>query len=84
MSDMKTFTVRDLDRAPSAVLETSRKEGRVRIRARSGQTYIITPEATPEKRMSSLPSFAERRNRLFKRALTAATASKLDQAIAGE
>lgn len=84
MSDMKTFTVRDLDRSPGDVLETSRKEGRVRIRARSGQTYIITPEAAPQRRMTSLPAFAERRNRLFKTALTAKTAAKLDQAIAGE
>jgi len=42
MSDMKTFTVRDLDRSPSVVLDASRADGRVRIRERGGQTYIIT------------------------------------------
>ena len=84
MSDMKTFTVRDLDRSPSLVLEASKADGRARIRERGGQTYIITPEATPEKRMTALPSFSARRRKLVKSTLPASMAQQLDKALAGE
>jgi len=84
MSDMKTFTVRDLDRSPATVLAASRTDGRVRIRERGGKTYIITPEAEPEKAMTALPDFSERRSRLFKGTLSASVARQLDQAIGGE
>ncbi|MDI1334578.1 MAG: hypothetical protein PSU94_00210 [Lacunisphaera sp.] len=84
MSDMKTFTVRDLDRSPGTVLAASRTDGRARIRARGGQTYLVIPEAAPQKRISVVPDFSTRRSRLFKGAIAAATARQLDQAIAGE
>jgi hypothetical protein len=84
MSDMKTFTVRDLDRSPSVVLDASRADGRVRIRERGGQTYIITPEAAPQKRISALPGFSARRSKLFKGTLSASSVRELDKAIAGE
>lgn len=84
MSDMRTFTVRDLDRSPSVVLEASRTEGRVRIRARGGQTYLIIPEAAPEKQMTELPDFEQRRSRLMRKALPQSVIQQLDRAIAGE
>lgn len=84
MSDMKTFTVRDLDRSPSTVLEASRKDGRARIRERGGQTYLVIPEATPTKTMAGLPDFKKRRQRQFKGVLPASTVQQLDKAIAGE
>jgi hypothetical protein len=84
MSDMKTFTVRDLDRSPGAVLEASRTDGRARIRARGGQTYLIIPEAAPEQRITELPAFQERRSRLFRSMLSASTVQRLDRAVAGE
>lgn len=84
MSDMKTFTVRDLDRSPSVVLDASRADGSVRVRARGGQTYIITPEAAPQKRISVLPGFSARRSKLFKGTLSPSSVRELDKAIAGE
>jgi hypothetical protein len=84
MSDMRTFTVRDLDRSPGTVLEASKADGRARIRERSGQTYIITPEARLEKPMRGLPDFQKRRKRLFSGVIPESTVQKLDKAIAGE
>jgi hypothetical protein len=84
MSDMKTFTVRDLDRSPSAVLEASKADGRARIRERGGQTYIIIPEAALEKPITGLPDFQKRRQSMFNGVLRASTVQQLDKAMAGE
>ena len=84
MSDMKTFTVRELDRSPSIVLDASRADGCVRVRERGGQTYIITPEAAPQKRISALPGFSARRGKLFKGSLSPSSVRQLDKALAGE
>jgi hypothetical protein len=84
MSDMKTFTVRDLDRSPSVVLAASRIDGRARVRERGGLTYIIMPEARPIKLIKAVPDFAGRRGRLFKGTLSASAVRQLDQAVAGE
>ena len=84
MSDMKTFTVRELDRSPGEVLEASRIDGKARIRARGGQTYIILPEATPPRRIISLPNFAARRAALLSKPLSPEFARKFDRALAGE
>jgi len=84
MSDMKTFTVRDLDRAPSSVLEASRVDGRARIRERGGRAYIITPELTEGKPIIGLPDFAKRRRRVFDGVLQAPAVRQLDKALAGE
>lgn len=43
LSDMKTFTVRDLDRNPKAVLEASKAEGTALIRSRDGSRFVLTP-----------------------------------------
>jgi hypothetical protein len=43
MSDMKTFTVRDLDRKPGEVLRACRADGVALIRSRDGATYAIRP-----------------------------------------
>jgi hypothetical protein len=43
MSDMKTFTVRDLDRKPADVLLACDTEGVALIRSRSGRSYEIRP-----------------------------------------
>ena len=84
MSDMKTFTVRDLDRTPAAVLEACRADGRVRIRERGGQSYLIIPERQGNLPISSLPDFGSRRDRLCKGTLSTRFARKLDRALAGE
>ena len=84
MSDMKTFTVRELDRSPGEVLEASRIEGKARIRARGGQTYIIMPEPAPARRITSLPNFAARRAALLAKPLSPEFTRKFDRALAGE
>jgi hypothetical protein len=84
MSDMKTFTVRDLDRAPGDVLEACRIDGKVRIRERSGQTYVITPEESLTRRITALPNFAARRAALLSKPLSRKFARKFDRALAGE
>jgi hypothetical protein len=84
MSDMKTFTVRDLDRSPGEVLEASRIDGKARIRERGGKTYIITPEMSPTSHITALPNFAARRAALLPRPLSPAFARKLDRALASE
>jgi hypothetical protein len=84
MSDMKTFTVRELDRSPGEVLEASRIEGKARIRARGGQTYIIMPEPAPARRITSLPNFAARRAALLAKPLSSEFTRKFDRALAGE
>ena len=84
MSDMKTFTVRELDRSPGTVLEASKKDGRARIRERSGQTYIIIPEAMAEKAITGLPNFQKRRQQMFRGVVPESTVQQLDKAIAGE
>lgn len=43
MSDMKTFTVRDMDRNPKKILLASEEFGQAIIRSRSGQSYLLTP-----------------------------------------
>jgi hypothetical protein len=84
MSDMKTFTVRELDRSPALVLEASRADGRARIRERGGRSYIITPELVEGKPLGGLPDFAKRRRRAIKGVLPASMVQQLDKALAGE
>jgi len=47
---MKTFTLRDLNRRPSVVLDVCDSEGAVRIRRRDGRQYIISPKARREQK----------------------------------
>lgn len=84
MSDLKTFTVRQLDRSPGEVLAASRIDGKARIRARGGQTYIIMPEAAPPRRITSLPNFAARRAALLAQPLSPEFVREFDRALAGE
>lgn len=84
MSDMKTFTVRELDRAPAVVLDACDRDGEARIRRRDGRIYRLMPAAGPKRAMTRLPDFAARRAKVFKKALTAAQARQADEAIRGE
>jgi hypothetical protein len=84
---MKTFTVRDLDRKPSAVLDACDKEGAVRIRRRNGRSYRLQPEAAHEH-MRLPPDFVERHferiAKIFPRPISAKQAQWVDKLIAGE
>ena len=84
MSDMKTFTVRELDRQPAAVLAASTRDGAARIRSRDGSTFVLTPEKEPKRIVTSLPDFAARRRKIFPKPLSASFARALDKAIRGE
>lgn len=84
MSDMKTFTVRDLDRAPSAVLAACDREGEVRIRCRDGRTYRLAPEPSVRQVITTLPDFEARRHRLFPQTLSREQTRLVDQMLRGE
>ena len=81
---MKTFTVRDLDRNPGAVLDICDANGEARIRRRDGRTYLIRAEDSPQAAIAMLPDFAARRRAYMKTPLPRSFARKFDQALAGE
>jgi hypothetical protein len=80
---MKTFTVRELDREPSAVLDACDREGTIRIRRRDGRTYTVRPDAGPE-RMTAVPDIRGRLTHLFPKALSAKQTRRADKLMAGE
>ena len=84
MSDMKTFTVRDLDRTPSVVLDACDREGSARIRRRDGRVYQLTREVEPTQFITALPDFAARRRKIFPKRLSAEQTRLVDQALRGE
>jgi hypothetical protein len=84
MSDMKTFTVRDLDREPSAVLDAADRDGAVRVKRRDGRMYVVRPSGTGSDKITALPDFAARRKAIFPRSLSAAQIRAFDKLIAGE
>ena len=83
MSDMKTFTVRDLDREPSVVLDAADQYGAVRIKRRDGRTYAVRPELAGAK-ITVLPDLAKRRKAIFRKSIPAAHVRRADKLIAGE
>lgn len=84
MSDMKTYTVRDLDREPSALLDLADRDGVVRIKRRDGRTYFIRPEGRASAKITSLPDFAARRKTIFSKRIAAAHVERVDRLLAGE
>jgi hypothetical protein len=84
MSDLKIFTVRDLERHPARVLESCDAHGEARIRCRDGRTYLLKPEAPAGAAITQVPDLAARRARLFPQSLSRVFARRLDQALAGE
>jgi hypothetical protein len=83
LSDMKTFTVRELDREPATVLDACDREGAVRIRRRNGRTYTLRPDEGPE-RITALPDFRARIAKVFPKRLTAEQTRLADKLLAGE
>ena len=83
MSDMKTFTVRQLDREPATVLDAADKEGVVQVRRRDGRVYSIQAEASARNAIV-LPDFAARRRAIFPRMIPAAQVRKVDKLMRGE
>jgi hypothetical protein len=83
MSAIKTFTVRELDREPAAVLDVCDREGAVRIRRRNGRTYALRPEAGPD-RITALRDFRARTRKIFPKRIPAAQSRLADRLLAGE
>jgi len=83
MSDMKTFTVRQLDREPAAVLDAADRDGVVQIKRRNGRLYSVQPE-TQRKRIAGLPDFRARLKKIFPRPIPAKQTAIVDRLIAGE
>jgi hypothetical protein len=83
LSDMKSFTVRDLDREPGVVLDECDREGAVQIRRRNGRTYTIRADAGPE-RMTNVPDFRARLEKIFPQVIPASQSRLVDKLIAGE
>ncbi len=83
LSDMRTFTVREIDRQPSAMLDAADRDGAVEIRRRDGRVYAVQPKPAA-KRITALPDFAARRRAIFPRMIPAAQVRKVDKLIRGE
>jgi len=83
LSDMKTFTVRQLDREPALVLDAADHEGIARIKRRDGRTYCVQPEVR-RAQVAALPDFESRIKKLFPQAIPRAQAKFFDKLLAGE
>ena len=83
MSDMKTFTVREVDREPAAVLDAADENGAVEIRRRDGRVYTLQPKASAN-RITGLPDFRARLKKIFPRPIPQKFVAMADRLIAGE
>jgi hypothetical protein len=90
MSDMKAFTVRDLDRAPAKVLAAADRDGLAHVRSRDGRLYVLRPEKQPAKQKAGWAAFARNRRAGLKSAfpdgpvLTASQARAFDRLLAAD
>lgn len=56
-----TFTVRDMNREPQALLTAAKKFGKITIRSRSGGNFVLKPEdPSPNERVQQAEAFIER------------------------
>jgi hypothetical protein len=87
MSDMKTFTVRELDRSPAKVLAAADRDGVARVRSRTGRTYAVRPESVAAPK-TDWAAFAQERRAAIRKLnmiqISKADAVELDRIIAGE
>ncbi len=84
LSDMKTFTVRDLDRKPGAVLDACDQEGAVRIQRRDGRRYTVRPEGGGGHKVPWRKLYAEHRARMariFPEPIPAKQVRRIEQLI---
>lgn len=87
MSDMKTFTARDLNRSPAKVLAAADRDGVARVRSRNGRTYSVKPDVFVAAKVD-WPSFVQSRRvaleRLGMPRISKREAAVMDRLIAGE
>ncbi len=84
---VKTFTVRDLDRNPAAVLAAADRDGVARVRSRTGRRYSVRPEAKARTDVDWAGFAARRRAALEARGLPRVSrpaAREIDRLLAGE
>jgi hypothetical protein len=84
LSEMKTFTVRELHRRPSVVLDSADQEREVRIRRRDGRVYALRPVEDDAGQITAVPDLRARRASIFGVTAPAKHVRMLDQLIAGE
>jgi hypothetical protein len=85
MSDMKIFTVRELDRRPAEVLDAADRDGTVRIKRRDGRVYSLQPVASSSSdKITALPDFRARVKKIFSRPIPRKIVADVDRLIAGE
>ena len=87
LSDMTTFTVRDLDRKPATVLDACDREGAVRIQRRDGRRYTVRADGGAAQKVPWRKAFAEHRARIariFPEPIPEEQVRIVDQLIAGE
>jgi len=83
LSDMRTFTIRDLDRKPAAVLSACDEDGVVRVKRRDGRSYTLQREGNGQK-MGALPDFKARRKAIFPKPISSKQAKAVDALLGGE
>ena len=87
LSDVKTFTVRDMDRKPATVLDACDREGVVRIQRRNGRRYTLRPEAGTGQKVPWRKAYGEhlaRMKRIFPEPIPEEQLRALGELIAGE
>jgi len=84
MSDMKTFTVRQLDRETAKVMEACDTYGAVRIRRRDGRSYTLASDHKKDVVINP-PDIMARLKKQFPNMMISRKQSKfVDKLIAGE
>ena len=81
LSDMKDFTVRDLDRKPGSVLDACDRDGAVRIHRRNGQSYTIRP-AQGRIRPAEVRRWLEQHRRWMRRTFPTPVKMNVEQTTA--
>jgi hypothetical protein len=82
LSDMRTFTLRDMDRQPRELIKACEREGAIRIQLRDGRAYRLTPESEGTNR--PLPDFRARMKSAGIKRLSVKQTRRLFKMIAGE
>lgn len=84
MSDMKIFTVRQLDRETAKVMEACDTYGAVKIKRRDGRSYTLEVDERKIPAMN-LPDFAGRRRKIFgNKVIGKKQAALADKLLTGE
>ncbi len=84
MSDMKTFTVRQLDRETTRVMEACDTYGVVRIKRRDGRTYKLEAEHKKKKVINPPDIMARLKKQFGDTVISKEQSDFVDKLIAGE